>query len=399
MSDTNTGIEMEEDDEGVLNNDTDAIIETTHTEIVGDRQLSEVDIPNQVPANAGDEKLDSISLSTSLAVEAENSLAQNTGEILESGNESTNKTSTYTQEYVDQLIAKLRDSERQLQETKLKLEKAENRIQSINDENNEREKKKQELYSILGDASPGMISKIIDKAADALVRVDKSEKLQQRYDNLQLDKENAERKNREKNQECCELQERLEETRKNLESTVKEREQYSSDYQILSGQYEAINASRERLLHFPIPNCLVGKAWFTEFFNDLLLGLQENPIHDPAMLVFASLAELVVMERNSAAPCFEWKKQLTDIGLVVANYMHQKKSAEEDVLKVLRNFSQAFQEMPILKELKIISKVPSLGGDFNIEEVRHRNNGSSISKVLNWCIVEDGHVYCKAIVE
>ena len=55
--------------------------------------------------------------------------------------------------------------------------------------------------------------------------------------------------------------------------------------------------------------------------------------------------------------------------------------------------------MPILKKLKIVFKVPSLGSDFNTDEVKHKNNGSSIAKVINWCIVEDGHVYCKAIVE
>lgn len=155
----------------------------------------------------------------------------------------------------------------------------------------------------------------------------------------------------------------------------------------------------DRMISAVVPQCLANKQWFLDLLSELQDGIFADQPSDSSMLVFASLAELAVMERNPAAPCFEWKKQLADIGLVVANYMHQKKSAEGDVLKVLRNFSQALQEMPILRRLKIAFKVPSLGSDFNTDEVKHKNNGSTIAKVLNWCIVEDGHVYCKAIVE
>lgn len=155
----------------------------------------------------------------------------------------------------------------------------------------------------------------------------------------------------------------------------------------------------DRMISAMVPQCLADKQWFLELLSELQDGIFADQPLDSSMLVFASLAELAVMERNSSAPCFEWKKQLADIGLVVANYMHQKKSAEVDVLKMLRNFSQALQDMPILKKLKIVLKVPSLGSDFNTDEVKHKNNGSSITKVLNWCIVGDGYVYCKAIVE
>jgi len=181
-----------------------------------------------------------------------------------------------------------------------------------------------------------------------------------------------------------------------LRRTVSEKEAELAQDREELGKWHGIG---DRMIAAMVPQCLADKQWFLDLLSELPDGIFADQPSDSAMLVFASLAELAVMERTSAGPCFEWKKQLTDIGLVVASYMHSKKSAEGDVLKMLHNFAQAFLEMPILKKLKIGIRIPSLGGDFKTDEVKHKNNGSVVAKVLNWCIVEDGHVYCKAIVE
>ena len=125
----------------------------------------------------------------------------------------------------------------------------------------------------------------------------------------------------------------------------------------------------------------------------------KDPPSDSAILLFASIAEFAVMERGPADACFEWKKQLSDIGLVVAKYMHEKKATEGDVVKMLRNFAMALRESQTVAKLKISLKVPELGSDFNVDEVKHLKNGSAVALIRNWCIIDSNGVYSKAIVE
>lgn len=270
------------------------------------------------------------------------------------------------------------------------------KIQSLREDSQERDNIRDSIFSFVGDiGSPAKTNELVKKVLEYHSEAGKAKKLQKDHNELLKAKATIEKWYTEEHQKWLALMNDFEQKCQELEQTEEKLEEAIS----ANGELFARCEVGERVQKSSVPSCLDSMEWFDAFFKELKAGLQNDPIFDPSMLFFASLAELAVMERNSVSPCFEWKKLLADIGLVVANYMHQKKSAEGDVLKVLRNFAQAFQEMPILKKLKIVCKVPSLGEDFNTDEVKHRNNGSSIAKVLNWCIVEDGHVYCKAIVE
>lgn len=325
----------------------------------------------------------------------------------ETGKAFQKESPTYSEECVNQLKAqherdrqslesRLREVENELKEKNAELKERNEKIQSLREDSQERDNIRDSIFSFVGDiGSPAKTNELVKMVIEYHSEAEKAKKLQNDYAELLKTKETIEKWYTETRQECLALKNDLEQTSQELDRKTKELEGAISAKDKLSAQCKA----GERVLDYSVPTCLDSTECFDAFFREMKAELQKDPIFDPAMLVLASLAELAVMERNPVSPCFEWKKLLADIGLVVANYMHQKKSAEGDVLKVLRNFAQAFQEMPILKKLKIVLKVPSLGCDFNTDEVKHRNNGSSIAKVLNWCIVEDGHVYCKAIVE
>lgn len=399
MANKDTGIVMEED-EVTQENVADATTEAAVAEMTGDAQVAD---PGSSDSTAADAATSSPASSEAAAAEGNASPETGASASVDTEKEPKKDAPTYTQEYVDQLKAKHeRDqqfSENRLREVENELKERKEKIQSIHDGIRDRDNNTAFMFSLVGDGSPAKIYELIKKAVEFQLEAEKAKKLQKDYDELLKAKKTIENRYTETNQKYLALHTDFEGTKKELEQKTKDLADALSANNELYTQYQAGETMRERMLKSSVPQCLVSKDWFDEFFKDLRAGLQEDPIFDPATLVLASLAELAVMERNSVAPCFEWKKQLADIGLVVANYMHQKKSAEGDVLKVLRNFSQALQEMPILKKLKIVFKVPSLGGDFNTDEVKHKNNGSSIAKVLNWCIVEDGHIYCKAIVE
>lgn len=402
MATKDTGIVME-DDEMTQEDSANATREAAVAEMKRTEQVPGQGYSGPVASGAVD-------VTTSALTAPENG-ADNTNASLETGTvlsaeaekEPKNEVPTYTQEFVDQLKAKYeRDqqfSESRLREVENELKEKKEKIKSIYDGIRNRDERTAFMYSLVGDGSPAKIYELIKKVVELQEEAEKAKKLQKEYDELLKMKKTIEDWYAETNQKYLALRTDFESVKTQLEQKTKDLAEAVSVNSDLYAQYEAWETIRERMLKSSVPQCLVSKDWFDAFFKDLRAGLQEDPIFDPATLVFASLAELAVMERNSAAPCFEWKKQLADIGLVVANYMHQKKSAEGDVLKVLRNFSQALQEMPILKKLKIVLKVPCLGSDFNTDEVKHKNNGSAIGKILNWCIVEDGHVYCKAIVE
>mgnify|MGYP004658445567 CR=1 FL=1 len=323
------------------------------------------------------------------------------------GKEPHKEAPTYSEEFVNQLKAqherdrqsrenRLREVENELKEKDAELKERNEKIQSLREDSQERDNIRDSIFSFVGDiGSPAKTNELVKKVLEYHSEAGKAMKLQKDHNELLKAKATIEKWYTEEHQKWLALKNDFEQKCQELEQTEEKLEEAIS----ANGELFARCEVGERVQKSSVPSCLASMEWFDAFFKELKAGLQDDPIFDPSMLVFASLAELAVMERNSVSPCFEWKKLLADIGLVVANYMHQKKSAEGDVLKVLRNFAQAFQEMPILKKLKIVCKVPSLGEDFNTDEVKHRNNGSSIAKVLNWCIVEDGHVYCKAIVE
>lgn len=395
MATKDTGIVME-DDEVTQEDGADTATEAAVAEMTGSAQGADQGSSDPVTADA---VAPSLTTSENPTVEKNSAAGLDTVTSAEAAKEPKKDAPIYTQEYVDQLKAKhdrdLQFSENRLHEVENELKEKREKIQSIHDGIRARENCTASMFSLVGDGSPAKIYELIKEAVELQLEADKAKKLQKDYDDLLKAKRTTDDYYTKANQKYLALRTDFERLQKELEQQTKDLADAVSANSELYAQYKA----GERMLKSSIPLCLVSKDWFDAFFENLRAGLQEDPIFDPATLVLASLAELAVMERNSAAPCFEWKKQLADIGLVVANYMHQKKSAEAEVLKVLRNFSQALQEMPILKKLKIVLKVPCLGSDFNTDEVKHKNNGSAIGKVLNWCIVEDGRVYCKAIVE
>lgn len=167
----------------------------------------------------------------------------------------------------------------------------------------------------------------------------------------------------------------------------------------MQAEIDEFKILRRRCTGAIIPPCLSSLEWFVSFFEELQGEMNNDPVFDPAILVLSSLAEFAVMERNPAATCFDWRKQLLDIGLVVANYMHQKKVPESESLKLLKNFASALQSSETVARLKIELFIPSLGSDFNIERVKHVKGGTSVAKVINWGVLEPNGPYAKAIVE
>ncbi len=155
-----------------------------------------------------------------------------------------------------------------------------------------------------------------------------------------------------------------------------------------------------RMLGAIVPQCLRNKDWFED---DFLNKLQEQVFaefpSDAAILVLASLSEFAVMERSPATACFDWRKQLSDIGLVVANYMHQMNVPEPDVIRKLQDFSAALREAPTIQDLRIELFIPSLGSGFNSDRVKHLRKGTSVGKIINWGILDPNGTYAKAIVE
>lgn len=148
-----------------------------------------------------------------------------------------------------------------------------------------------------------------------------------------------------------------------------------------------------------VPQCFVSKEWFERLFADVKSEISKDPPSDAAILLMASIAEFAIMERSSADLRFDLKKQLSDIGLYVAYYMHQKCISEDETVKMLRNFEKALRESPIVSKFKISLKVPERGPDFNVDEVIHLKKGSSVDRIHNWCIISPVGVEMKAIVE
>lgn len=155
-----------------------------------------------------------------------------------------------------------------------------------------------------------------------------------------------------------------------------------------------------RMLGAIVPQCLRNKDWFEDdFLNKLQQQVFAELPSDAAILVLASLSEFAVMERSPATACFDWRKQLSDIGLVVANYMHQMNVPEPDVIRKLQDFSAALRESPTIQDLRIELFIPSLGPGFNSDRVKHLKKGTSVGKIINWGILDPNGTYAKAIVE
>lgn len=398
MATNDTGIVMDVEDEVTQESGEDATTEAAVAEMIGGAQVADHGPSDPVASGA---VTSSPAPSENAGVEADAASGADVATLVGAPKEPNNEAPTYTQEYVDQLkVSHNRE------------------IQTIKDKGMDIFRRYRRRYRRLKDAIKSIYEQLDDATTHVKrhVFVEKMAHLKKQADeakDVKRDLINVRKQLECKKSQCNTAENESRDLTEKYQSLDNSNRELVAQYQKLQGDYQselsAKNACQQQLKNWETawsrmiaafaPLCLKERDWFLELLSELQEEVYKDPPSDAAILLFASLAELAVMERTSAGPCFEWKKQLADIGLVVANYMHQKKSAEGDVLKMLRNFSQALQEMPILKKLKIAFKVPSLGSDFNTDEVKHKNNGSSIAKVINWCIVEDGHVYCKAIVE
>lgn len=255
------------------------------------------------------------------------------------------------------------------------------------------------VYQQLGDGSPSKMYDMVVKYVEAQLGLDEKAELENKLTevervNKQLSQDyaNASGKIVELDAEVRELKPKLEDTQTQLSNKEKE-------LQKANDELESWHGIGNRMLRAIVPSCLTNKDWFVEFLSKLQDQVFVDPPSDAAILVLASLSEFAVMERSPATACFDWKKQLSDIGLVVANYMHQMRFPESDVISMLRDFSAALCDSPTIKDLKIELFIPSLGPSFNSDRVKHRKGGASVGRIINWGILDSNGPYAKAIVE
>lgn len=225
------------------------------------------------------------------------------------------------------------------------------------------------------------------------------EKIRNDNGKLQSDLKKTEEARDEAVKESVDLNNQLTQANSDISKLSGDLDQRNQQLTAANEQLHAYNGLWERVLRSLLPTCFNQKAWFESFLCDLQTAVCTEVPNDAAILVFASLSELAVMERDPAKACFDWKKQLVDIGLVVANYMHQKGVAENVVVDTMRNFATAILELPSVSSQGIMIRVPGPSNSFNVNEVQHMKKGTSIAKVLNWCIYDANGVYCKAKVE
>ena len=252
---------------------------------------------------------------------------------------------------------------------------------------------------LVGDGSFAKISELIAAYVSVQLDLDKKADIENQYKELERKFKELEfsfqRVFSENTQLMSEKRALTQENAELKKNAVEVESQLQSCQQNLAS-WESIGVRMRQAL---IPQCFNGKEWFDNLFASLDKELRNDPPDDSAIQLIASVAEFAVLERNPVGVGSEWKKQLSDIGLVVANYMHQKKVAEGEVVKMLRNFAMALRESPTVVKLKISMKIPQIGPDFNVDEVKHLKNGSAVAKIHNWCLIDSNGVFSKAIVE
>lgn len=395
-----TGIVMDNDDESTKENATEETTVGTDTvEKASAAEVPESDCSDLHVADDVDIKPASVSSVDKDEVDTPAAL----DEAAAQDEVSAKGAPTYSQEYVDKLNnsydSKIQDLKKRLNDVEAESKEWKEKRRETCNRHRRREEIIKSIYSKLGDATPEKLYAVVTELADLKQQVDEAKDLKKERDDAKSQLETVSKwyqEEKEKLRVSGTSYQELKTSHEKLVSTYEASETAKNEYLQQLKSWETVG---DRMVNAFVPCCLKEQEWFSEFLSELQDGVLADSPSDSAMLVFASLAELAVMERSSEGLCFEWKKQLADVGLVVTNYLHHKKMAEDKVLKILQNFAQAILEIPILKEQKIGIRIPSLGGDFNTDEVRHKTNGSVVNKVINWCVVEGGHVYCKAIVE
>lgn len=309
----------------------------------------------------------------------------------------------YSQAEVDAMLAKVGQEKKAL-EQRAKTAEVQFREERANlDEFRNNQSKTDALvksaYTLLGDGRPANVHALVMEKVKLQLEVENGKDLQKKCAELKKEADMFNAGYQDINQKYLKLVDEHREQKKASEELRKQYNELVASDMAVQEQLESMKTIGDRMIGAFVPECLANKEWFAALLSDLQDDIYMDPPSDAAILLFASVAEFAVMERKPANACFEWKKQLSDIGLVVAHYMHEKKVAEGDVVKMLRNFAMALRESKTIVQLKIEVWVPELGPDFNVDRVKHTKNGSAVAKILNWCIFDSNGVYSKAIVE
>lgn len=309
----------------------------------------------------------------------------------------------YSQAEVDAMLAKVGQEKEALEQRAKTAEELFREKRAKLEEVCNNQRKTDELvenaFMLLGDATPAKAYALVMEMVKLQREVENGKDLQKKYAELKKEADMFKAWYQDVNQKYLKLVDEHREQKRASEELRKQYDELEASDIAVREQFESMKTIGDRMIGAFVPVCLANKEWFNALLSNLQDDVYTDPPSDAAILLLASVAEFAVMERSPAAACFEWKKQLSDIGLVVANYMHQKKVAEGDVVKMLRNFAMALRESPTVAKLKISLKVPEIGPDFNVDEVKHLKNGSAVAKILNWCLIDSNGVFSKAIVE
>ena len=312
-----------------------------------------------------------------------------------------------------------KELERKLEETKKKLESAEKEEKSWHEAYDEanagkNEEKKHKEYT------GGVFSELdsMRKANDNVEFYKYAEKVawwklesegyllsKSNADNLKEEKSRLENEKRdwiEKNKSLARDLQDVKGENESLKMQVSsiniEKGKIEEEKQQLVAKVEAQKKFQDEIVERIIPDCLAQNA--PEFVKNLRIEACGEMNFDAALLVLAEFSKFAVMERSDAAELIDWQNQLSDIGLVVAKYFHSQQIPEEDVVIQMKALAAVLLCSPKPSELGIQLIVPELGEGFSTDEVTHKNRGTRVSKVLNWCVKDSrGSVYSKASVE
>ena len=312
-----------------------------------------------------------------------------------------------------------KELERKLEETKKKLESAEKEEKRWHEAYDEANAGKNgvQKYSECVDKEfaklneihkGGDYGKIYEHAKEvARWKLDADECVNSKNDagNLKEEKSKLEKEKRDWTKEKDSLSRELEDARcenKTLKNQVNfidaEKGKIEKEKQQLEAKAEEQERFQNEIVERIIPGCLAQNA--PEFVENLRIEACGEMNFDAALLVLAEFSKFAVMERSDAAELVDWQNQLSDIGLVVAKYFHSQQIPEEDVVIQMKDLAAVLLCSPKPSELGIQLIVPELGEGFSTDEVTHKNSGTRVSKVLNWCVKgARGGVYSKAIVE
>ena len=384
------------------NNSLPGADESADWEDAGSKQETSVDGRDQADKSPGESSNDSAQKDEATSQGVEQASLGSQKEPSES-NEEKKDVKKYTEKEVEKIKGVLTDKVKELEEAK---KEKEDEISRLRDQVGELTAMKAILEAFSGKYGVGPSLDIVTVAADMGKLQGQANKVPVLQEELRKKKEELRKKKEDLTEKENEY-EKLKKQKESIEDEKKELDQKKQEFEKECESLKNANALSQKELESwkslggrIRSECLKNKEWFNDLWEELkAAALHNDPPSDSAILVFASLSELAAMERNPVAACFDWKKQLSDIGLVVANYMHQKKSAEVEVVNMLRNFAQAFRDSPEISKRKIALKVPDIGSDFNVDEVRHLKGGSVIAKIINWCVIDGNGVYGKAVVE